>query len=58
MIGAGKGGRVGARQGGGMGEWIKQFHVGGGSLMELFFYVGSLSSPCRGHFFRMLWGVF
>ena len=35
MIGAGKGGRVGARPGGGggggMGELIKQFHVGGGS---------------------------
>ena len=56
MIGAGKGGRVGARPGGGMGELIKQFHVGGGSPMEVFFYVGSLFSPRRGHFFRMLWG--
>ena len=26
--------------------------------MEVFFYVGSLFSPRRGHFFRMLWGVF
>ena len=24
--------------------------------MEVFFYVGSLFSPRRGHFFRMLWG--
>ena len=39
-----------------MGESIKQFHVGGGSPMGVFFYVGSLFSPRRGHFLRMLWG--
>ena len=39
MIGAGKVGRVGARPGGGdMGELIKQFHVGGGSPMEVFLF--------------------
>ena len=41
-----------------MGELIKQFHVGGGSPMKVFFYVGSLFSPRRGHFFCMLWEVF
>ena len=58
MIGAGKGGRVVARPGGGHGRMNKTIPCGWGSLMEVFFYVGSLFSPRRGHFFRMLWGVF
>ena len=57
-----QGGRVGAHPGGGggggIGEWIKHFHVSGGSPMGVFFYVGSLFSPRKGHFLRMLWGVF
>ena len=34
------------------------FYVGGGSPMRYFSMWAGIFTPRRGHFFRMLWGVF